>query len=95
VPAKVNPLWPNPRLVIALHSPIALLETGLHMYSPEKSRDSDALHCRVVHSLQSGLSRKNREIRHVSRILREIEAGILCSPDCVAEREGFEPSVQV
>ncbi len=27
--------------------------------------------------------------------LREIEVGILCSPDCVAERQGFEPWVQV
>jgi hypothetical protein len=30
---------------------------------PEKSRDSDAFQCGVVRSLQSGLSRKNREIR--------------------------------
>jgi hypothetical protein len=27
---KVNSLWSNPRFVIALHSPNALLETGLH-----------------------------------------------------------------
>jgi hypothetical protein len=36
---KVNPLWPNPRLVIALHSPNALLETGLRVCPPEKSQD--------------------------------------------------------
>jgi len=61
--AKVNSLSPNPQLLIALHSPNRLRETGLRMCPPEKSRDSDALHCRVVRSLQSGLSRKNREMR--------------------------------
>jgi len=30
----------------------------------------------------------------VSGISRKIEAGILCSPDCVAEREGFESASQ-
>lgn len=28
------------------------------------------------------------------RIFRGSSAAFLCSPDCVAEREGFEPSVQ-
>ncbi len=37
--------------------------TEQRLCHPEKSRDSNALHCRVVRSLQSGLSRKNREIR--------------------------------
>ncbi len=63
MPTEVNSLCTNPRLLIALHSPHALLKTGLHLCHPEKSRDSDALHCRVVRSLKSGLSRKNREIR--------------------------------
>jgi hypothetical protein len=36
---KVNSLWPNPQLLIALHSPNALLETGLRMCLPEKSQD--------------------------------------------------------
>jgi len=31
-------LWPNLRLVIALHSPDAVLETGLRRRLPEKSR---------------------------------------------------------
>jgi hypothetical protein len=39
---KVNSLGSNPRLVIALHSPNALLETGLRICLPEKSRDSTA-----------------------------------------------------
>ena len=63
VATKVNPLWRNLRLVIALHSPNALLETGLSMCPPEKSRDSHPLRCRAVRSLLSGLSGKNREIR--------------------------------
>jgi len=37
---KVNSLWPNPRLVIALHSPYALLETGLPYAFREKTQDS-------------------------------------------------------
>ena len=41
MPTKVNSLWPNPLLVIALHSPNALLKTGLPMCPAEKSRDSD------------------------------------------------------
>jgi hypothetical protein len=41
--SKVNSLWPTFRLVIALYSPNALLETGLRMCLPEKSRDSDPL----------------------------------------------------
>jgi hypothetical protein len=53
----------SPSPLFALNSPNALFETGLHICPPEKSRASDALHCRVVHSLQSGLSRKNREKR--------------------------------
>jgi BMFP domain-containing protein YqiC len=36
-----------------------------------------------------------KQEEHVSRILREATTRILCSLDCVAEREGFEPSVQV
>ena len=40
--AKVNSAESNPRFVIALHSPIALLETGLRICLPEKSRDRTA-----------------------------------------------------
>ena len=31
---------------------------------------------------------------YVSRASSEIEAEILCSPDCVAEREGFESAIK-
>jgi CubicO group peptidase (beta-lactamase class C family) len=45
MPTKVNSLWPNPWPLIALHSPTALLETGLRMCPREKSRVSDLLRC--------------------------------------------------
>jgi hypothetical protein len=32
---------------------------------------------------------------HYERISGKEKPRFLCSPDCVAEREGFEPSVQV
>jgi hypothetical protein len=38
IPAQVNSPWPDPQVLIALCSPIALLETGLRMRLPEKSR---------------------------------------------------------
>src|SRR5580692_3263035 len=60
---EVNSRCPNPRLLIALHSPAVLHETGLYMCLPEKSQANPAIRCRGVRSLQSGLSRKNREIR--------------------------------
>jgi hypothetical protein len=63
VRTKVNPPSPNPRLVVALHSPNALLETGLRRCLPEKSQDSGALSSRAVHFLQSGLWTKYCEIR--------------------------------
>jgi hypothetical protein len=37
---KVNSLWPNPRLVIALHSPYAFDETGLPICIPERTQDN-------------------------------------------------------
>ena len=63
VPVRVNSLWPNPRLLIALHSPNARLETGLRMCPLEKSQGTDRIRCRAVRSLRSGLLEKNREKR--------------------------------
>jgi hypothetical protein len=60
---KVNPLWPNPGVVIALPSPNALLETGLRMCPPEKSQGKCPPRHRAVHSLQSLLWTKYYEIR--------------------------------
>ena len=62
------------RLLIAWHSPNALLKTGLRTRPPEKANIA-----------------KNG---HVSRISGQGAAEFLCTSDCVAEREGFELSVQ-
>ena len=37
---KVNSVWPNPLLLIALYLPGVLLETGLCICLPEKSHDN-------------------------------------------------------
>jgi hypothetical protein len=60
---KVNSLLLTSQLLIALHSPNALFETGLRMCPAEKNRDSDPILSRAVRSLKSGLSVNNREIR--------------------------------
>jgi hypothetical protein len=65
--AKVNSLWLNPRILIALHSPCALLETRLRMCLPEKTVKKRPT-ARAVRSLQSGLPLNNREILALSRI---------------------------
>src|ERR1017187_4228410 len=49
--------------MIALHSPYALLETGLRMCPPEKSQDSDLIRCRAVRSLQVRMRGGGRGIR--------------------------------
>ena len=64
----VNSLESNLWLVIAFHSPNALLETGLRMCPPEKGRDSDRLRRRAVRSLRSDLFRDYRETRATLRI---------------------------
>ena len=55
----------------------------------------DRIRCRTVRSPQSGLVGNNREIRAIVAYFGGRTADFLCNPDCVAEREGFEPSVQV
>jgi hypothetical protein len=85
---------PHHRFLIALHSPEALIETGLHRCPAEKSRDSDPFADEQSHSLQSGLPVNNREMRALFAYFGAERAGILCSLDCMAEREGFEPAVR-
>jgi hypothetical protein len=93
VRTKVNRLWPNSPLVIALHSPDAHLETGLRMCPPEKSR-TPTVCCRAVRSLQSDLFGDYREILALFVNFSAKRAEFLCSSDCVTEGEGFEPSVR-
>jgi hypothetical protein len=90
---EVNSLGPNPQRLIALLSPGALLETGLRMCLPEKRQVIDLLRRRAVRSLQSGLSRNNREIRAFSAYFGGRGADFLCSADCVAEQVRFELSL--
>ena len=37
----------------------------------------------------------NAKYGHISRVSQLSKDDFLCSPDCVAERGGFEPSIQV
>ena len=90
---KVNSRSPNPQLLIALHSPNGLRETGLRMCLPEKSQDIDLLGRWAVRSLQSGLYGNYREIRALFAYFRVKGAKFLCASDCVAERVGFEPTL--
>jgi hypothetical protein len=61
--AKVNSRCPKPGILIALHSPYAILETGLRICHPEKSQHVGAIRSRAVRSLQSMLSNEYREKR--------------------------------
>jgi hypothetical protein len=65
---------------------------------------SDALRRKRPQSLLASLSRtllpvrrksKSCEIAPISWNFRSNPGGFLCTSDCVAEREGFEPSIQV
>ncbi len=87
--------WHSPRMrfVIALHSPSAVAETGLPTRSPEKLRRR---------SLHSGcgqpfspvrFERKSSGNAAVFSHSQSNAARILDIPDCVAERQGFEPWV--
>jgi hypothetical protein len=85
MPTKVNSPRPHPWLLIALHSPNAVPETGLGMAFRRKAGQC-APHCRAVRSPQSRLSWNNREIRALFAYFGAERAKFLCSPDCVAER---------
>ena len=53
------------------------------------------IRCRAVRSLQSGSSGNNREIRALFAPFGAKPAEVVCSPDCVAEREGFGPTARI
>jgi hypothetical protein len=95
MPTEVNSLCMNLRLLIAFHSLYALLETGLRVCPPEKSRAVTLFNAEYSVLSSPVCRRRIAKYGHPSRILRKVEAGFLCSPDCVAERVGFELSVQV
>jgi hypothetical protein len=82
---EVTSLGPNPQLLIALHSPDALLETGLRMCLPEKSRHGTASDAEQSVLCSPVCWGRIAKYGHVSCILGLGEAKFLCSPDCVAE----------
>ena len=91
---KVNSLSPNPQLLIALHSPYAFLKPDCASALQRKAGTVTLLSTEqsVLYSpVCCGIIAKNG---HISRISRENGADFLCSTDCVAEGEGFEPPVR-
>jgi hypothetical protein len=91
--AKVKPVSPNHRLVIALVSPNGAFETGLPIGSSEKSATKLSTRKSVTLSPVRFASKILR-IAAISRDFPRNAARFLCSSDCVAEREGFEPQVR-
>lgn len=65
------------------------------MCRSEKGQQIDAIQSRAVRSLQSVLRTKFCEIRACFAFSRQKSGQILCSLDLLAERERFEPSVQL
>jgi hypothetical protein len=68
---EVTSLGPNPQLLIALHSPDALLETGLRMCLPEKSRHgtaSDAEQSVLRSPLCLGIIAKDGQLSRISEV---------------------------
>src|SRR5258706_5147433 len=81
--------------IIAGHSPPGVLEVGLFTAAPEKNRRTEALRVEqsVLYSpVCLGII---EEYGHYSQISAPERAEFLCTIDCVAERNEFEPSVQV
>jgi hypothetical protein len=76
--AKVNSPWPNRPLVIALHSPSGLLETGLRVCPLEKSQDKSPF--AVGQSILSSpvCGRNITKYGHVSGVLGLEKAKFLC-----------------
>jgi hypothetical protein len=91
---KVNSLWPNLRLLIALHSPDAVLETGLRRRLREKSRHRAAFAAEQSVLCSPVCGSNNREIRALFAYFGAKRVEFLRSRDCMAEREGFELSVR-
>jgi hypothetical protein len=91
---QVKALSPHRRFVIALHSPDRVTETGLRVSPLEKARSIDAIRSRAV-TFDGPLSpvRFKGKTCRIAAIFNDScnnAALFLCTPDCVAEREGFE-----
>ena len=93
-PARVNPLSPNHRFVIALLSPIGVFETGLPRRSSEKRATKQA-HGAEWDILSSPVQGENpQNCADFSRFSGKYGEVSLRSRLCGGE-EGFEPSAQV
>ena len=78
------------RFLITRHSPTKILQTGLLGAPAEKPTET-----RRVRRSQSVLSgpvseANNAKYGHISRDSQLSKDDFLCSPDCVAEREGLD-----
>jgi hypothetical protein len=81
-------------VAVAMPSPDAVFETGLPMCPPErKERKLTCERPRIVSPVR--LESKICRIPAIFSYSAGRAAGFLYCPDCVAERSGFEPSVQV
>ncbi len=70
------------------------LKTGLRVCPPAKNAPKHCLRSAAGHSLRSSLRARVEEIAALVRDFQSNAAGFLYSPDCMAEREGFEPPVR-
>jgi hypothetical protein len=77
--AKVNSRCPKPGILIALHSPYAILETGLRICLPEKSEDSDPFAAEQSVLCSPSCRTNIAKNGHVSRILGERAADFFCA----------------
>src|SRR5438105_14951872 len=89
---KVKSLSPHHRFVIALHSPDAVVETGLSLCPAQKNaRKLAGFDWTLPPVLFAG---KTCGIAAMFSDSCSNVARFLCNPDCVAERVGFESVIK-
>jgi len=88
-------LLPSEEFVIALHSPDGVIETGVHIRPPEKIAAELAPPSSAERFLQSGFGARIAELWRFRATFRGMQPSFLCASDWVAERDGFELSVQL
>ncbi len=77
------------RFLVVFHSPTGMAETGLLACRSEKTGGVSRCSANTKDFLCSGLTMKTSELAGISRDFRGTSSGFLCTPDCVAEKEGF------
>ena len=83
------------RFLVVFHSPTGMAETGLLACRSEKTGRVSRCNANTMDFLWSGLTMKTSQLAGISRDYRGTASGFLCTSDYMAEREGFEPSIQV